>query len=95
MAGIGRPVSLGKIVANIKAAHPEIPVQYHSHAGHCLFLNYYKEDVRKLPKQKNRWGRETSTVFGKFCEYLHITHKDEFAEGYDECDDEESYPDVI
>ena len=23
MAGIGRPVSLGKIVANIKAAHPE------------------------------------------------------------------------
>ena len=27
------PVSLGKIVANIKAAHPEIPVQYHSHAG--------------------------------------------------------------
>ena len=33
MAGIGRPVSLGKIVATIKAAHPEIPVQYHSHAG--------------------------------------------------------------
>ena len=33
MAGIGRPVSLGKIVANIKAAHPEIPVQYPSHAG--------------------------------------------------------------
>ena len=33
MAGIGRPVSLGKIVANIKAAHPEIPIQYHSHAG--------------------------------------------------------------
>lgn len=33
MAGIGRPVSLGKIVANIKEAHPEVPVQYHSHAG--------------------------------------------------------------
>ena len=33
MAGIGRPVSLGKIVANIKAAHPDIPIQYHSHAG--------------------------------------------------------------
>ncbi|MDR2040676.1 MAG: oxaloacetate decarboxylase [Bacteroidales bacterium] len=33
MAGIGRPESLGKIVANIKAAHPEIPVSYHSHAG--------------------------------------------------------------
>ena len=25
--------SLGKIVANIKAAHPDIPIQYHSHAG--------------------------------------------------------------
>jgi len=33
MAGIGRPWSLGQIVANIKMAHPEIPVQYHSHAG--------------------------------------------------------------
>lgn len=33
MAGIGRPVTLGKIVAGIKEAHPEIPVQYHSHAG--------------------------------------------------------------
>ena len=33
MAGIGRPHSLGQIVANIKAKHPEIPVQYHSHAG--------------------------------------------------------------
>lgn len=33
MAGIGRPESLGKIVKNIKTAHPDIPVQYHSHAG--------------------------------------------------------------
>ncbi|MDR0961608.1 MAG: oxaloacetate decarboxylase [Mediterranea sp.] len=33
MAGIGRPVSLGKLVANIKKAYPDIPVQYHSHAG--------------------------------------------------------------
>ncbi len=33
MAGIGRPVTLGKIVAGIKAAHPNIPIQYHSHAG--------------------------------------------------------------
>lgn len=33
MAGIGRPVSLGQIVANIKAAYPGIPIQYHSHAG--------------------------------------------------------------
>jgi len=29
MAGIGRPVSLGKIVAGIKADYPEILIQYH------------------------------------------------------------------
>jgi pyruvate carboxylase subunit B len=33
MAGIGRPVTLGKIVKNIKDKYPDIPVQYHSHAG--------------------------------------------------------------
>ncbi len=33
MAGIGRPVSLGKIVAGIKANHPDILVQYHGHSG--------------------------------------------------------------
>lgn len=33
MAGIGRPYSLGQIVKNIKDKHPEIVIQYHSHAG--------------------------------------------------------------
>ncbi|MDH6535310.1 oxaloacetate decarboxylase [Parabacteroides sp. 52] len=33
MAGIGRPYSLGQIVKNIKSKYPEIPIQYHSHAG--------------------------------------------------------------
>lgn len=33
MAGIGRPVSLGEIVRNIKKKYPNIPIQYHSHAG--------------------------------------------------------------
>ena len=33
MAGIGRPDSLGKIVGGIKKIAPDIPVQYHSHAG--------------------------------------------------------------
>ncbi len=33
MAGIGRPVFLGQIVAGIKAYKADIPVQYHSHAG--------------------------------------------------------------
>ena len=32
MAGIGRPVTLGKIVAGIKKIK-DIPIQYHSHAG--------------------------------------------------------------
>ena len=33
MAGIGRPVTLGEIVKNIKTKYPNIPIQYHSHAG--------------------------------------------------------------
>ncbi|MDH5396986.1 MAG: oxaloacetate decarboxylase [Cyclobacteriaceae bacterium] len=33
MAGIGRPVSLGKIVAGIKKKHPDILIQYHGHSG--------------------------------------------------------------
>lgn len=33
MAGIGRPASIGKIIRNIKERHPQIPVQYHGHAG--------------------------------------------------------------
>ncbi len=32
MAGIGRPVSVGKIVAGIKSNHPDILVQYHGHS---------------------------------------------------------------
>lgn len=33
MAGIGRPVWLGKIVSGIKKKHPQVPLQYHSHSG--------------------------------------------------------------
>jgi len=33
MAGVGRPVSLGKIVKGIKDSHPDIIVQYHGHSG--------------------------------------------------------------
>jgi pyruvate carboxylase subunit B len=33
MAGIGRPVFLGKLTKNIKDRYPDVPVQYHSHAG--------------------------------------------------------------
>ena len=33
MAGIGRPASMGKLVAGIKAIKKDIPVTYHGHAG--------------------------------------------------------------
>ena len=33
MAGIGRPASLGKIVAGIKASNPNILIQYHGQTG--------------------------------------------------------------
>lgn len=33
MAGIGRPVWLGKIVKGIKKAHPNVLIQYHAHSG--------------------------------------------------------------
>ncbi|MFT5167813.1 MAG: pyruvate carboxylase subunit B [Saprospiraceae bacterium] len=32
MAGVGRPVSVGKIVAGIKKRHPSILIQYHGHS---------------------------------------------------------------
>lgn len=38
MAGVGRPASLGKIVAAIKKQHPEIKVQYHGHTGPGLSM---------------------------------------------------------
>jgi len=46
MAGIGRPVWLGKIVKNIKDKHPEIPVQYHSHSGPGFAMASILEVVR-------------------------------------------------
>ncbi|MCI6279391.1 MAG: oxaloacetate decarboxylase [Porphyromonas sp.] len=33
MAGVGRPVTLGKIVAGIRAKHPDITIEYHGHTG--------------------------------------------------------------
>jgi pyruvate carboxylase subunit B len=33
MSGIGRPTTIGKIVKGIKDLHPNIPIQYHNHAG--------------------------------------------------------------
>jgi len=33
MSGIGRPTTIGKIIKGIKDKHPDVPVQYHNHAG--------------------------------------------------------------
>ena len=33
MAGVGRPVTLGKIVAGIRSKHPDILIEYHGHTG--------------------------------------------------------------
>ncbi|BDD08942.1 pyruvate carboxylase subunit B [Fulvitalea axinellae] len=33
MAGVGRPVTLGKITRGIKEMHPEVVIQYHGHSG--------------------------------------------------------------
>ncbi len=38
MAGIGQPAMLGKLVAMIKAKHPEIIIQYHGHSGPGLSM---------------------------------------------------------
>ncbi|MGK7393100.1 MAG: biotin/lipoyl-containing protein [Candidatus Cyclobacteriaceae bacterium M3_2C_046] len=33
MAGVGRPVSVGRIIKGIKDRHPSIPITYHGHSG--------------------------------------------------------------
>ena len=33
MAGVGRPATLGRLVREIKAAYPDVIVQYHGHSG--------------------------------------------------------------
>ena len=38
MAGIGQPAMLGKLVAMIKAKHPDIIIQYHGHSGPGLSM---------------------------------------------------------
>ena len=38
MAGVGRPVTLGKLVSEIKRRHPQVKVQYHGHSGPGLSM---------------------------------------------------------
>ncbi len=46
MAGIGRPVWLGKIVEGIREKYPDIPIQYHSHSGPGFAMASILEVVR-------------------------------------------------
>ena len=46
MAGIGRPVSLGKIVANIKAAHPESPFSIIAMPGPVSIWQAFSKSVK-------------------------------------------------
>jgi pyruvate carboxylase subunit B len=46
MAGIGRPVSQGKIVAGIKKLHPDILIQYHGQTGPGFTVASILEVVR-------------------------------------------------
>ena len=46
MAGIGRPVSIGKIVKGIKDRHPDILIQYHGHSTPGLSVASALESAR-------------------------------------------------
>ena len=46
MAGVGRPVSLGNMVKNIKKRHPKVLIQYHGHSGPGFSVASMLEVVR-------------------------------------------------
>ena len=63
MAGIGRPVMLGKIVAAIKEKHPDIIIQYHGHTGPGFSVASMLEvakaggDVLDVAMEPLSWGK--------------------------------------
>ncbi len=63
MAGIGRPASLGKIVAAIKEKHPDIIIQYHGHCGPGFSVASMLEvakagcDVLDVAMEPLSWGK--------------------------------------
>ena len=63
MAGIGRPWSLGQLVKNIKAKHPDIVIQYHGHSGPGLSMASILEvcengaDVIDTAIEPLSWGK--------------------------------------
>ena len=63
MAGIGRPVFLGKLVKAIKDKHPEIIIQYHGHTGPGLSMASILEvcengaDIIDVAIEPMSWGK--------------------------------------
>lgn len=63
MAGIGRPVTLGKLVKSIKDKHPEVIIQYHGHTGPGLSMNSILEvcrngaDIIDVAIEPLSWGK--------------------------------------
>ena len=63
MAGIGRPVMLGTIVAAIKEKHPHIIIQYHGHTGPGFSVASMLEvakaggDVLDVAMEPLSWGK--------------------------------------
>lgn len=46
MAGVGRPATLGRLVAEIKKRHPQVKIQYHGHSGPGLSMASILEVAR-------------------------------------------------
>ena len=63
MAGIGRPVFLGKLVKSIKKKHPEVLIQYHGHSGPGLSMASILEvcengaDIIDVAMEPLSWGK--------------------------------------
>lgn len=63
MAGVGQPTMLGKLCAMIKAKHPEIIIQYHSHTGPGLAMASVLEvckngaDIIDTAVEPLSWGK--------------------------------------
>ncbi len=62
MAGVGRPVMLGRLIKQIKAKYPEIPVEYHGHSGPGISVASMLEaaragaDILDVAMEPLSWG---------------------------------------
>ncbi|MDY0099539.1 MAG: biotin/lipoyl-containing protein [Bacteroidales bacterium] len=62
MAGVGRPVTLGRLVKQIKTKYPEIPVEYHGHSGPGISVASMLEaaragaDILDVAMEPLSWG---------------------------------------